>query len=221
MSVTTRLYSKTIRLKAAALSPFRSGPLLIALLLGSLSSPAFANDAPARETEPAFEAVAALSDAVSDDASVAARAPTPLSPRMQKALDYVKTRYKVSKDAMHPLFEAVQRIGKEHGIDPLLIVAIIGIESGFKADARSAGGGHGLMQIIPRYHLSKIPDGLGVKGLMDPVVNVKVGTLILDDAISRSGSPAAGLQSYNGSKKKRQFAKRVLAERSRMELVGP
>ena len=122
---------------------------------------------------------------------------------------------------MHPLFETVQRIGKEHGVDPLLIVAIIGIESGFKADAKSAGGGHGLMQIIPRYHLNKIPDGLGVKGLMDPAVNVKVGTIILDDAISRAGSPAAGLQSYNGSKKKKLFANRVLAEKSRMEHAAP
>ena len=140
---------------------------------------------------------------------------------MQKALDYVKTRYKVSKEAMHPLFETVQRIGKEHGIDPLLIVAIIGIESGFKSDAKSAGGGHGLMQIIPRYHLNKIPDGLGVKGLMDPAVNVKVGTIILDDAINRAGNPVGGLQSYNGSKKKKLFANRVLAEKARMELAAP
>ena len=49
---------------------------------------------------------------------------------------------------------------------------------------------------------------------MDPVVNVKVGTLILDDANGRSGSPVAGLQSYNVSDKKKTFANRVIAEKA-------
>ena len=212
MSVTTRFKTTTIHLKGVALSLLHHGLLLIGLLLGLMALPAGANDAPANE-----ESVLSTAAHAETASAAAAAAPTTLSPRMQRALDYVKNRYKVSKEAVHPLFETVQRIGKEHGIDPLLIVAIIGIESGFKSDAKSAGGGHGLMQIIPRYHLNKIPDGLGVKGLMDPAVNVKVGAIILDDAISRAGSPAAGLQSYNGSKKKKQFASRVLAEKARME----
>lgn len=217
MSVTTRFRRTTIHLKGTALSLVHHGLLLIGLLLGLMTLPALADETQAKdETTLSSEAFA---DTASDSSAAAAR--TTLSPRMQKALDYVKTRYKVSKEAIHPLFETVQRISKEHGIDPLLIVAIIGIESGFKSDAKSAGGGHGLMQIIPRYHLNKIPDGLGVKGLMDPAVNVKVGTIILDDAISRAGSPAAGLQSYNGSKKKRLFANRVLAEKARMEHAAP
>ena len=213
MSVTTRFKRTTIHLKGAALSLIHHGLLLIGLLLGLLALPAFANDASAKDET----ALSTTTPAEAASDGVAAAAPSTLSPRMQRALDYVKTRYKVSKEAVHPLFETVQRISKEHGIDPLLIVAIIGIESGFKSDAKSAGGGHGLMQIIPRYHLNKIPDGLGVKGLMDPAVNVKVGTIILDDAISRAGNPVGGLQSYNGSKKKKLFANRVLAEKARME----
>ena len=220
MSVTTRFKRTTIHLKGAALSLIHHGLLLIGLLLGLASLSSVANEIPAKdETAQSIQNVAAPADAASDD--MTAQATTTLSPRMQKALNYVKTRYKVSKDALHPLFETVQRIGREHGIDPLLIVAIIGIESGFKSDAKSAGGGHGLMQIIPRYHLNKIPDGLGVKGLMDPAVNVKVGTIILDDAISRAGNPVGGLQSYNGSKKKKLFANRVLAEKARMERSAP
>jgi len=218
MSVTTRFKRTTIHLKGAALSLIHHSLLLIGLLLGLVSLPASANDNEGREQQ-TTQSVQAPIESSGDDAP--ARVPTTLSPRMQKALDYVKTRYKVSKEAMHPLFETVQRIGKEHGIDPLLIVAIIGIESGFKSDAKSAGGGHGLMQIIPRYHLNKIPDGLGVKGLMDPAVNVKVGTIILDDAINRAGNPVGGLQSYNGSKKKKLFANRVLAEKARMERSTP
>lgn len=224
MSVTTRLTSTTIHRKGFTLSLFRNSLLLVGLLFGLGSAPALANDrndTPPDEPGHSFQAAPWQPEPVGDETPGAAPAPATLNLRMQKALNYVKNRYKVSKEAMHPLFEAVERISKEHGIDPLLIVAIISIESGFKSDAKSAGGGHGLMQIIPRYHLNKIPDGLGVKGLMDPVVNVKVGTIILDDAIRRSGSPIAGLQSYNGSNKKRLFANRVLAEKARMELAAP
>ena len=74
-----------------------------------------------------------------------------LTPRMQGALDYVKRRYRVSPDAVTPVFEVAQRIGLERRIDPLLIVAIIGIESGFNPFAESPMGAQGLMQIIPRY----------------------------------------------------------------------
>ena len=59
-----------------------------------------------------------------------------LSPGMQGALDYVTRRYRVSPEALEPVFEVAQLIGKERRIDPLLIVAIIGIESGFDADDR-------------------------------------------------------------------------------------
>lgn len=48
---------------------------------------------------------------------------------MQGALDYVKRRYKVAPEALVPVFEIAQLIGKEMRIDPLLIVAMIGIES--------------------------------------------------------------------------------------------
>ena len=183
----------------------------------------FSGDTLANDILPTPGQSAEVSDLVMIEEALEAAAPGEgtisdiLSPRMLGALDYVTRHYRVSQDALVPVFEIAQQIGQERQIDPLLIVAIIGIESGFKSDAKSAGGGHGLMQIIPRYHLNKIPDGLGVKGLMDPAVNVKVGTIILDDAISRAGSPAAGLQSYNGSKKKKVFASRVLAEKARME----
>ena len=48
-----------------------------------------------------------------------------LSPRMRGALTYVAQRYKVSVDAVRPVLEAVQVIGQEQRIDPLLIVAVI------------------------------------------------------------------------------------------------
>ena len=216
MSVTARFNSTMIHAKEVALRYFRNTLLLIGLLLSLALPQAFASDLADTETQ----TVSRQSDTPSEDSPASAHA-SALSPQMRAALDYVKSRYKVSKDAILPLFEAVQRIGKERSIDPLLIVALIGIESGFNPEVKSATGGHGLMQIIPRYHLGKIPDGLGVKGLMDPIVNVRVGAHILDDAIRRGGSTTAGLQSYNGSDKKHRFANRVLAEKARLERAAP
>lgn len=228
MTVSVRCNSTMLHGKGTTLSLVRNSLLSISLALALNCARASA------EERPVVSAEATVATAATHAAQVDAALPAPepasalensqaatLSPRMQTALDYVRTRYKVSREAMLPLFEAVQWIARERGLDPLLVVALIGIESGFNVRARSATGGHGLMQIIPRYHLDKIPDGLGAKGLMDPVVNVKVGALVLDEAIRRAGSTMAGLQSYNGSDRKGLFARRVLAERSRLEQGAP
>ena len=63
-----------------------------------------------------------------------------LSPRMQSAVDYVTRRYRVSEGALVPVFELAQSAGRERRIDPLLIVAVIGIESGFNPFAESPLG---------------------------------------------------------------------------------
>ena len=223
MSVSARFIGM---LSGKSVSLLRASLLAIGFVLTLASAGASASEPSAVDGTPALPAAAVKPDDPASAADASAEAQSapgraPLSPRMQSALDYVKARYKVTREAMLPLFETVQWIARERGIDPLLIVALISIESGFNAQARSAGGGHGLMQIIPRYHLDKIPDGLGVKGLMDPAVNVQVGAQILDDAIRRSGSTQAGLQSYNGSKRKSLFARRVLAERDRLAGAKP
>jgi soluble lytic murein transglycosylase-like protein len=145
-------------------------------------------------------------------------APVVLSPRMQGALDYVKRRYRVSPEALVPVFEVAQLIGKETRIDPLLIVAIIGIESGFNPFAESAMGARGLMQIIPRLHRDKVPDGGGDGSLLDPLINIRVGVQVLEEAIRRRGGLVAGLQYYAGSSEPEgSYAIKVLAEKERLE----
>ena len=51
-----------------------------------------------------------------------------LSPKMQGALDYVSRRYRVSNEALQPIFATAQTVGRELRLDPLLIVAVIGVE---------------------------------------------------------------------------------------------
>jgi len=141
-----------------------------------------------------------------------------LSPRMQGALDYVTRRYRVSPDALMPVFEVAQLVGQERRVDPLLIVAIIGIESGFNPFAESPMGAQGLMQVIPRFHQDKLPEGTGDQPLLDPAINIRVGVDVLKEAIRRRGSLIAGLQYYAGSSElDGSYASKVLAEKNRLE----
>ncbi|MEF8712043.1 MAG: transglycosylase SLT domain-containing protein [Accumulibacter sp.] len=139
--------------------------------------------------------------------------------RLQRVLDFVSRRYRVAPEALVPIFEAAQAVGRERRLDPLLIIAIIGIESRFNPFAESASGAKGLMQVIPGYHLDKIPQGAGLQPFLDPVTNIQVGVHVLEEAIRWRGSLTAGLQHYGGAPDDPDtgYANKVLAEKERLE----
>ena len=184
----------------------------------------FAGDTLANDVLPAVDSSTEIADLTIIEEELEAAAPGEgaisdiLSPRMLGALDYVTRHYRVSQDALIPVFELAQQIGQERQIDPLLIVAIIGIESRFNPFAESSMGAQGLMQVIPRFHKDKLPKGKGAKPLLDPAINIRVGVHVLEEAIRRSGSLVAGLQSYAGSSDPRaRYSSKVLAEKARLE----
>lgn len=145
--------------------------------------------------------------------------PETLTPRMQAALGYVSRRYRVSAQALEPIFGAAQRTGKSLRIDPLLIIAVIGIESSFNPLSESIRGAQGLMQVMPRYHRDKLPEGAGKLPFFDPVVNVRIGAQVLEESIRRNGGLAAGLQQFGGAPDdaEQSYAARVIAEKERLE----
>ena len=151
----------------------------------------------------------------------ASRAP-PLTPAMKAALDYVVQRYRVSAEALQPVFEAAQLVGREQQIDPLLLIAVISIESRFNPFSESPVGAQGLMQIIPRYHQDKVPAAAAEQPFLDPVSNIQIGARILREAIRRHGGLMAGLQYYNGAMEddEQAYANKVLAEKLRLEQAG-
>lgn len=136
---------------------------------------------------------------------------------MAAALDSVALRYRVAPEALQPIFVAAQTAAKD--LDPLLIIAIIGIESGFNPLAQSVMGAQGLMQVIPRYHRDKLPRDVANTSFLDPVSNVRVGAQVLHEAIRRQGGLVEGLQYYAGAvdDPDRGYAARVIAEKQRLE----
>jgi len=142
-----------------------------------------------------------------------------LSPRMRGALDYVARRYKVSTEAVQPIFATAQAVGRELRLDPLLIIAVIGVESGFNPFSQSVVGAQGLMQVVPRFHLDKLPEEAAPAAFFDPVTNVQVGARVLKESIRRNGGLEEGLQQFGGAigDPDRRYSSKVLAERQRLE----
>jgi len=52
-------------------------------------------------------------------------------------------------------------VGQQVGLDPLLILAVMAIESRFNPIAESVMGAKGLMQVIPKLHRDKLEAFLG------------------------------------------------------------
>jgi len=142
-----------------------------------------------------------------------------LTPRMQVALDYAARRYRVSAEALQPIFATAEEVAGEYRLDPLLVVAVIAIESRFNPLAESVMGAQGLMQVIPRFHMEKLPPDAGRLPLFDPQINVRVGTQTLNEYIRAHGGVAAGLQKFAGAADdpEQAYANKVLAEKERME----
>ena len=126
----------------------------------------------------------------------------------------VARKYRVSEEATRGLVAAAYREGVRNGLDPLLVIAVIAVESRFNPIAQSDGGAVGLMQVIPRYHADKF-DASERTAVLDPHTNIHVGARILKEYIARAGNEVAGLQLYNGSSADatNAYANRVLGEK--------
>lgn len=122
-----------------------------------------------------------------------------LSPEMVRVSDYLARRYRVASVALSPVLATAEATGRGLGLDPLLIVAVIAIESSFNPFAESSVGAQGLMQVIPRFHMDKLGEADGSEALFNPMVNVRVGALVLKEGLERFGSLQNALQYYGGA----------------------
>ena len=148
----------------------------------------------------------------------AARSASALSAEMKRVRDYVASQYRVSTKVLDPVLAAAEHRGRSAGVDPLLIVAVMAIESSFDPQAVSSMGAQGLMQVIPRFHKDKIGDDGGEDALFDPLLNVRVGTEVLVEGLRRFGSVQTALQYYGGALRdpNAAYANKVLAMKKRL-----
>jgi soluble lytic murein transglycosylase-like protein len=148
-------------------------------------------------------------------------APEALDAVQQVLVDHLSRRFLIASVATERMVAAAHRAAREVGLDPLLVLAVISIESRFNPIAESVMGAKGLMQIIPKYHLDKLRAAGGEDVVFDPESNIHIGARILQEYVYRTGTLEAGLQFYNGAWRDNsaQYAHKVMAERNRLEQV--
>ena len=141
------------------------------------------------------------------------------NPEYRTLAVYLSRRYRVAQDATEQLVGAAHEAGSRTGVDPLLILAVMAIESRFNPIAESVMGAKGLMQVIPKFHQDKLDALGGEDSVFDPMTNIMVGARILKDAVRRGGGLMPGLQLYAGAfgDDSRQYAQKVIAEKERMQ----
>lgn len=132
--------------------------------------------------------------------------------------EMLSKRYRVAQEAVGGFVAAAYRAGKATTVDPLLILAVISIESRFNPVAESTMGAKGLMQIIPKFHKEKLIGHGGDEALLDPEINILVGAQVLREYMRRFGGIETALQAYAGAFEEptSQYSKLVLSERTRI-----
>ena len=148
--------------------------------------------------------------------------PSRLSPSAEPLAGVVSRRYRIALASAREVVASAIQEGRRNGLDPVLILAVIAVESRFNPIAESAHGAVGLMQVVPRFHAAKLAE-LGTASALPPHTNIAIGARILGESIRRGGGEAAGLQLYNGAPadETKAYANRVQAERRRLEDALP
>jgi soluble lytic murein transglycosylase-like protein len=189
---------------------------LAAVLAVALPSP---RDTLLRQAAALVQAAEAAAGTVSTAGPIQVASTESAQERERRAVtEFIARRYRVAEGATAGFVSTAYRAGSELSVDPLLILAVMAIESRYNPVAESSMGAKGLMQIIPRYHPEKLLEHGGEQALLDPEVNIQVGARILREYLRRFGETETALQMYAGAfdEPTSQYAVKVLAEKARL-----
>ena len=116
-----------------------------------------------------------------------------LAPYVLRAPDTVQR-------ATHPLryAETIREVGREYGVEPTFIAAVVYAESRFGHESESSKGAYGLMQILPST-ADFISERSGIRGnFRNPRTNLRMGAWYLSYLDERySGDERLVLAAYN------------------------
>ena len=90
-----------------------------------------------------------------------------------------------------PYADIIASVSEAHGVNPMLVSALIQVESGFRPRARSSRGAMGLMQLMP-----STAREYQVRNPFEPKANIEGGIRHLKSLIDQFGVEVA-LAAYN------------------------
>jgi len=173
---------------------------------------------------PAAPNVASVADQAVEARNTGAHDKATANSRQQQFVtSWLSKRYRVAGDAANMLVSTAYTTAREFKLDPLLILAVMAIESGLNPFAESPVGAKGLMQVMAKVHTDKFQQVGGAEAALNPVANIRVGSQILKDYVTRTGSVEAALKSYVGagaSDDDSGYGSKVLAEYRRLKQVA-
>ena len=140
-----------------------------------------------------------------------------------RVASWLARRYHIANNASEMLVDVAYKAASEQRIDPLLVLAVMAIESRFNPLAESRVGAKGLMQVLPKANGDKFHAHGGLDAVLNPVANIQVGAKILKDLIRRGGSVEAGLKLYVGAgnmTSDQGYGNKVLQEHERLKAVA-
>lgn len=91
-----------------------------------------------------------------------------------------------------PFAALFRAAGQRYGVDPALLAAVAGAESGYEPSAVSRAGAQGLMQLMPG-----TAAGLGVTDPFDPAQAIDGAARLLAGHLDRFGSTELAVAAYN------------------------
>ncbi len=153
---------------------------------------------------------------------VAALNPKDLPKPQAAVASWLSRKYNVAPEPLAALVEEAFAAGPRAKIDPLLIMAVMAVESSFNPYAQSPMGAQGLMQVMTQVHGDKYRRYGGKFAAFDPLSNMRVGIKVLQECIARAGSAEAGLRLYVGAGNLEDdggYPARVMAEHARLQAV--
>ena len=133
--------------------------------------------------------------------------------------DFFEKKYKLDRAKIEEYVSKTILIAKEVNIDPVLLLAVISVESNFNPNTKSHAGAEGLMQVMTSVHKDKYAIFGGTSEAVKPEVNIRVGAYILKYLIATAGSLRNGLKYYVGAANAENdggYADKVMAERNRL-----
>jgi soluble lytic murein transglycosylase-like protein len=148
--------------------------------------------------------------------------PQELSKEQGNIAAWLSKKYRVAPEPVSALVIEAYEQALQHQLDPMLILAVMAIESNFNPYAQSEFGAQGLMQVVTKIHAAKYKEYGGNLAAFDPMTNMRVGILVLRDCIRLKGSVQEGLRVYVGGTADNDggYVKKVLTEYKRLQLVA-
>jgi soluble lytic murein transglycosylase-like protein len=147
----------------------------------------------------------------------------PQAEKYRRLGEYLARRYRVSSAVATEIVTKAHKVGRRLDLDPMLILAVISVESRFNPIAESNRGAKGLMQVIPRLHAEKFIAVGGMDTVFELEPNITVGARILKEYLRHTGDLFDALQMYLGASSEEDandYSEKITRERDRLSQVA-